>query len=153
MLKNYFCCGLFLPKNRPFVNILCKKMKPDRISDFKSLCTTRVLNFYMIFPLKSALDNSLKKKSLHKKLQILKQFNLALDIFSLKSQPAQAFCCNWTYCNYNITFAQMDSNPQVVLNSSISAILFSVVGLLLLIFIIIGVSVIFKCCIASKLEK
>ena len=43
--------------------------------------------------------------------QISSNFNSNFDSLGL-SPPAEAFCCNWTYCNYNTTFAQMASNPN-----------------------------------------
>ena len=46
--------------------------------------------------------------------------------------PAQAYCCNWNFCNYNITFATMDEPPPdlienigMALNYSIILILFN----------------------------
>ena len=50
--------------------------------------------------------------------------------------PAEAYCCNWTYCNYNVTFAQMTSDPNYDLNLKTSAFLVFITIAMLMIFTI-----------------
>ena len=67
--------------------------------------------------------------------QVQSNFNDNFDNLGL-IPPAEAYCCNWTYCNYNVTFAQMTSDPNYDLNLKTSAFLVFITIAMLMIFTI-----------------